>query len=151
MNDIERFSYRYAAGEVKGVKGNPREAQRLLDENKSMTEAEKIVKDLKWYGNIGHVSPQEMINFTLEELGEVGVELSEKQLEKLLSKIMEFHNNSHLMCNKGWKPVDLMAHAGMPSAISFGPGIKAAMEDGSIDKEELIKTIQSMGLDILDD
>lgn len=150
MNDMETFEYRYAKGEIQGVKGNPKEAQRLMDENNSRTEAEKIVHQIKWYGNIGHVSPTEIIQYTLEELGEAGVELTEKQLEILTQGIMNLHNYSHLMCIGGWRPIDLAKQMEMPTAISFGPGIKKAIAEGSMNKEELVKAIKDMGYEYLE-
>lgn len=150
MNDMEMFEYRYVKGENQGKKGNPKEAQRLLDENNSKNEAEKIVNKIKWYGNIGHVSPTKIIQYTLEELGEVGVELTEQQLKKLTQGIMDLHNNSHLMCIGGWCPTELAMHTEIPTAISFGPGIKKAIAEGTLDKEELVKAIKDMGLEYLE-
>lgn len=150
MNAMEKFEYQYAKGKIQGVKGNPKEAQRLLDENNSKNEAEKIIDQIKWYGNIGHVSPTEIIQYTLEELGETGVELTEKQLEKLTQGIMNLHNYSHLMCIGGWRPVDLAKQMEMPTAISFGPGIKKAIAEGTMNKDELVKAIKDMGLEYLE-
>ena len=150
MNDMERFDYMYAAGEIEGVKGNPKEAQRLLEESRSMNEAEKIIDRLKWYGNIGHVTPIEMIKYTTDELGEAGVELTKQQLEKLLNGIMDMHNHSHLMCMCGWSPADLAERTKMPKAITFGPGIKKAIADGVLDKDELVSSIRAMGLEYVE-
>jgi hypothetical protein len=150
MNDMEKFEYQYAKGEIQGTKGNPKEAQHLLDENNSRTEAEKIVDQIKWYGNIGHVSPIDIIQYTLEELGEVGVELTEQQLKKLTQEIMNLHNYSHLMCIGGWRPADLAKQTGMPNAVSFGPGIRKAIAEGALNKEELVKAIKDMGLEYLE-
>ena len=151
MNDSERFLYQYENGEMDGHKGNPKKAKRLLDENNSMTEAQKIVSRLKWYGNIGHVRPHDMIRYTLDELNEVGVALAENQMDKFINKIMDFHNNSNLMCLKGWRPVDLMQHTDAPPAISFGPGIRQAIAEGKLDKDDMIKMIRSMGFDFIDE
>ena len=150
MNDRELFVYRCANGEFQWKKGNPKEAQRLLDENNSKSEAKKIVDRIKWYGNIGYVSPIKIINYTLEELGEVGVELTEQQLEKVADGIMKLHNYSYLMCIGGWRPADLAKQMGRPKAISFGPGIKERIAEGSLNKEELVKAIKDMGLEYLE-
>ena len=151
MNDMETFEYRYAKGEIQGVKGNSKEAQRLWEENNSRPESKKIIDQIKWYGNIGHVSSAEIIQYILEELGETGVELTELQLKKLTEGIIDLHNYSHLMCIGGWRPVDLVKQTGMPTAISFGPGIKKAIAEGTLNKAELVKTIKNMGLEYFGD
>ena len=151
MNDMETFEYRCAKGEIQGIKGNLKDAQRLLNKNNSRNEAKKIVDLIKWYGNIGHVSPTEIIQYTLEELGEVGVELTKQQMMKLIQGIMDLHNYSHLMCIGGWRPVDLAQQAKRPNAVSFGPGIKKAIAEGALNKEELVKSIKDMGLEYLED
>ena len=151
MNESEKFSYQYENGEIEGHKGNKIRAKQLLDENNSMTEAQKIVSRIKWYGNIGHVRASDIIQYVFDELEEVGVALTENQTDKFINKVIDFHNNSCLMCIKGWRPVDLMQRTARPSAISFGPGIKQSIEEGLIDKDELVKMIHSMGIDFIDE
>ena len=84
------------------------------------------------------------------QLGEVGVELTEQQLKKLTQEIMNLHNYSHLMCIGGWRPADLAKQTGMPNAVSFGPGIRKAIAEGTLNKEELVKAIKDMGLEYLE-
>ena len=147
MNQMEVFEYQYAKGEING-KEKPKEAQRLLAESNSMTEAEKIVDRIKWYINIGHVSSTKMVQYTLDEIGEAGVQLTKKQVEKLIQGIMDMNNYSHLMCTGGWRPVDLAKNSPMPSTITFGPGVRQAIAEGKLDEKELVKAINAMGMDV---
>jgi len=118
----------------------------------SGTEAEKILRFFKRGENIGRNSPTETIQWILDELNEAGVEMTQGQVEVLFSLITNYHNNSRLWCLSGWKPSELAAmyRGNGPTAISFGPGMQKAFEDGSLDKEELVKAIQKMGLKVIE-
>ena len=37
-----------------------------------------------------------------------------------------------------------------PTAISFGPGMQQAFAEGAIDRNELVKEIEKMGLEVLE-
>ena len=88
----------------------------------------------------------------MEELSEVGVELTEKQLNQLLNLVMACHNSNHLWCLAGWSPQDLARRSrpGGPTAISFGPGLQKTFADGTMDMDELVKGLREMGLDVVD-
>ena len=83
----------------------------------------------------------------MDEINEVGVELSERQLNELFGLMMKVHNTTHLYSNKGWAPEDLIRQKpeGMP-VIGFGTGIRQAIEDGTMDREELVRKLTKMGL-----
>ena len=117
----------------------------------SGTEAEKVLRFFKRSENIGRNSPTRTLQWILDELNEVGVEIKEKQIEKLLRLITDYHNNSRLWCLSGWKPNELVAiyRGGGPTSISFGPGIQKAFADGSLDRDELVKKIREMGLEVI--
>ena len=82
----------------------------------------------------------------------MGVALTEKQLKKLLNDLMDLHNNLHLWCNRGWTSKELGAKEmvsspkGLPSIV-FGPNMKKMFEDGTMDKDELVKKLKEMELE----
>ena len=118
----------------------------------SGTEAEKLVRFFKRSENVGRRSPTETIQWYIDELEEVGVEMTRGKTEKLLRLITDYHNNSRLWCLSGWKPRELAAmyRGSGPTAISFGPGMQKAFEDGSLDRDELVRRIQKMGLEVIE-
>ena len=114
------------------------------------TEAEKIVWRLRQEDRIGNFNPIESIDHVTEELAEVGVELTMNQAEELMRLIMELRNNSRQWCISGWKPVELAQRykpQGKP-AISFGPGIQQAFANGDMDREEMVRQLRAMGLNM---
>ncbi len=120
-------------------------------ENVGDSEAEKIVKQFKFRENIGNLDFGMIIQTVLDELDEVGVRISEKELRILIDIVNEYHNTSHLWCLSGWAPSDLAkAYGGVPGAVSFGPGIQKAFSEGTMDKDELVRLIKEMGLDVIE-
>ena len=101
---------------------------------------------------MNHPSPAVTLQWILDELNEVGVEITQEQVETLLRLITDYHNNSRLWCLSGWKPSELatMYQGRGPTAISFGPGMQRAFADGSLDKEELVRKIREMGLKVIE-
>lgn len=88
----------------------------------------------------------------MNDLNEIGVELSKKQLDKLLSLIMNAQNETHLMCNRGWTPTELAIQTYKPGtipSIQLGPNIRKAIENGEIDKDELVRMAAEKGIRIL--
>lgn len=73
----------------------------------SGTEAEKIMRMLKKYDTIGKRSGPEIFRQIMEELDEVGVELTDEQFATLFFKATVLHNSSHLWCLFGWSPNEL--------------------------------------------
>ena len=112
----------------------------------SGSEAEKLMRLFKRGENIGQRSSVETIQWFIDELEEVGVEMTQGKIEKLLCLITDYHNNSRLWCLSGWKPNELAAmyQSNGPTAISFGPGMQKAFEDGSLDRDELVRKIRKM-------
>ncbi|MDO4486287.1 MAG: hypothetical protein Q4C46_06795 [Bacillota bacterium] len=149
MNRHEEFELRYAKGEIQGNKGRPDVVSHLTKEY-SCSEAEKIVRTLKRNSSYGVIDSMAEIKGVFDELNEVGVSLTQAKSEKLLGLINDFHNNSHHMCIRGWKPVELAARREIPTAISFGPRIKKAIAEGKMDKEELIEGISSIGFNYVE-
>lgn len=131
--------------------------------NKNATQLETLLRELdipasmktfnqiKWRANIGFLSPAESIKYLLYDLKVMGVLLSDAELQELLTLLNNYNNNTHLLCNRGWKPMDL-AHAMAPNAplcINFGPGMQKAFANGDLDKNEIIEKLTSMGIKVL--
>ena len=143
LNASERF-------EAEWLKKQPSALASFM-EDVSGSEAEKIVRFYKRAENIGRTGPADALQYVMDELNEVGVELNEGQLKTLISLINNYHNNSRLWCTAGWKPSELSAmYPGGPKAVSFGPGFQRAFSDGSIDKAELVKKIREMGIEVIE-
>lgn len=102
--------------------------------------------------NIGRNTPTGTLQWILDELTEAGVLMEESQVEELLRLITDYHNNSLLWCLSGWKPSELaqMYRGNGPTAISFGPNMHKAFEDVSLDRDELVREIRKMGLEVIE-
>ena len=127
-------------------------AREAVLQDYSGTEAEKILRLFKRGENIGSNSPAVTLQWILDELNEAGVEITQEQVETLLRLITDYHNNSRLWCLFGWKPSELakMYQGRGPTAISFGPGMQKAFADGSLDRDELVRKIRDMGLEVIE-
>ncbi len=111
----------------------------------------KIFNQIKWRTNIGHIPPADFIKYLLDDLEILGVALSEEELHELLNMLNNYNNNTHLLCNRGWKPVDL-AHSmtsNGPLSINFGPGMQKTFANGDLDQNELIQKLTTMGIKVL--
>ena len=148
------FDLQYQRGEIRGNKGNPKLAEELEAELNSMNAAERLVRDYTWRNQLGNVTPTDSIEYFLDDLTEMGVLLTEKQGDYLLQSLTDYHNHLHLWCNCGWTPEELARERfssgqAMPQ-VQFGPGMQKAFSDGSLDREELIRMMKEMGLDVID-
>ena len=87
-----------------------------------------------------------------DDLEDVGVNLNDKESEKLLSLIMKFNNRAHLYTNRGWTPDELgkssMKDYKGPINISFGPGIQKSIKEGNISLDELMAKMKEMGFNV---
>ena len=127
-------------------------AREAVLQDYSGTEAEKILRFFKRDESIGRNSPAVTLQWILDELNEVGVEITQEQVETLLRLITDYHNNSRLWCLSGWKPSELatMYQGRGLTAISFGPGMQRAFAEGSLDKEALVRKNREMGLKVIE-
>ena len=142
LNSDERF-------EVEYLQKRPKQQAAFLADC-SGTEAEKILRRLREEDNIGYFSPAESVQHVTEELAEVGVELTLKQAQELTRLMMEFHNHTRHWYIRGWKPVELRQRfkpQGKPS-ISFGPGMQKAFASGDLDREEMVRQLRAMGMNV---
>ena len=118
-----------------------------------MTAAERLVRDYTWRSHIGAVKPMDSLKYFMDDLSEMGVLLTEDQANYLMKSLMDYHNHLHLWCNCGWTPAEMTKRifdSGqvMPQ-IQFGPGMEKAFADGNLDREELVRKLKEMGLDVL--
>ncbi|MBQ3335467.1 MAG: hypothetical protein IJG85_07795 [Eubacteriaceae bacterium] len=143
LNSMERF-------DLEWIKRPSAKAAFMKD--RSGTEAEKIMRVFKKKENLGSNTPSETLQWFLDELTEVGVQMEDSQMEKLMNLIVDYHNNTNLWCLSGWKPNDLasMHREDRPPVISFGPNLEKAFSKGSIDRDKLIREIQKMGLKVIE-
>ena len=129
----ERFEVRYLSGEVEGgPKKNERKVSAYLEDRKG-PESEKIFRDYMWRVKSGWVAPKWIVEYLLRELEEVGVQLSKKQFNKLISLLNDTQNKTHLWCNCGWTSEELTKSvyetSSLKPVISFDPGIEKAISD----------------------
>lgn len=119
-------------------------------ESVSGTEAEKILRQYCCNENIDSLGFNTHLNDIMEELAEVGVELSKRQAQELIYLLTDYHNNSHLWCMCGWAPSDLARQyqPSRPTSISFGPNMQKMFADGTMDRNEIVRELQKMGVDI---
>lgn len=141
LNRSERFEIDYAKRESE---------KEFFRQKYSGTEAEKIMRKINLELNLGKFNPLRIFEMITEELSEVGVELTVKQIERLTELFFKCNNNTRMWCQKGWKPSEQSAKLdpnNLPT-IALGPGIKEAIKDGSIDLEELVKGIREQGFEV---
>lgn len=147
------FELRYQRGEIEGHKGNAKYADELEAELNSMTAAERLVRDYTWRSHIGAVKPMDSLKYFMDDLSEMGVLLTEDQANYLIRSLMDYHNHLHLWCNCGWTPAEMtkriFGSGQVMPQIQFGPGMEKAFADGNLDREELVRKLKEMGLDVL--
>ena len=111
----------------------------------------KIVKLFINRDKLGIFPVMKNLQYMVEELNEVGVELDEKLFEKLVQLTMNFHNHHHLWITSGWTPSDLakaMYSDGRKPVISLGPGYQKAFADGSLNRDEVIRELRAHGFEV---
>ena len=140
LNRGERFEEEYLSKQ--------RGSLQAFKESVAGTEAEKIFRQNWRNENIYSLGFSSHIEDITDELAEVGVELSQRQLETLVQLLTDYHNHSHLWCLSGWTPSELARQyePSMLTAISFGPNMRKMFADGTMNEEELVKEMQKLGL-----
>ena len=92
------------------------------------------------------------LRFTLNYLdNDLGVVLTEKQLEQFVEIYTNLNNHSHLWQNCGWKPHDLFraTNSGLPKSISIGPNLQKLFDSGEMDREEFENSLRQMGIKLI--
>ncbi|MEE0954205.1 MAG: hypothetical protein U0L49_00145 [Eubacterium sp.] len=149
----DEFELRYERGEVEGYKGNAKYAAELETELNSTTAAERLVHEYTWECQIGVIGPSESIKYFMNDLNEMGVLLSEEQMKRLMRGLTDCNNHLHLWCNHGWTPIEMAKRTYTPGMaaprVQFGPGMEKAFADGSLDREEIVRKLKEMGIDVI--
>lgn len=74
-----------------------------------------------------------------------GAALSEKRLNEFVALHQDFNNNTRMQHNRGYTPNEIVAmqkpEDRVPKSISFGPNIRKALADGTMDAQELMNGI----------
>lgn len=124
----------------------------VILKNADIPFSEKFYTQIIWNVNFS-ISPLKPILNYLDKNGFTFE--STKQADEFVKLLMDFINNSHLWCNCGYSPKELHSvlygnKNSVPKAISFGSGIQQAFADKTIDKDEVIKKLNEMGIDIIE-
>ena len=99
--------------------------RKAFEKEYSGTEAEKL---FRWFkkserSGSGYWEFTAHTKRLFDELQEVGVELSEEQVETLIELLNDFHNNFHMWYIRGWAIVDIL------ESPLFGPRIRRTFYD----------------------
>ena len=104
---MEQIDYRYCEKKAEENPGRNRSKLAELEAWTGGSEAEKLVRHYCESCKLGFITPMGSIENVISELHEVGVRLTEEQLEALVKLLIQLNNRSHLWCNRGWKPEEL--------------------------------------------
>lgn len=112
------------------------------------TAAEYVFDNYVFDCTLGFWSPIEEIQEMVDLLEQVGIRLSKQQFEKLVSLLMDVNNRHCSWFLRGNSPMQVSRSQtpGQQPTISFGPGIKKAVAEGTLDKEELEAGLAKMGI-----
>lgn len=153
VSGSEAFELKCLRGEIEGYKGNEKKAEELARRLNSVTAAEYLVDNLRWRSHVGRVPLSRSLEYFRDDLNIMGVELSRKdQLDEILRAVNNMHNHQHLWCNHGWPPEELSRRmpAGGITSLSFGPNIQQAFAEGTMNKDELIRELSKMEIEVLE-
>ena len=140
LTELEKFNLEYYKSETKRAE---------IRKQAEIPFSEKLMKRIIYYTEFTKSSVSNIIDYLKEN---DYVFESDEKVNEFIELLQEFNNKSHLWKNCGNTPEELFAlHASqMPQSISFGPGIQKAFADGTIDREELIRKIKKMGIEVID-
>ena len=150
LNPHDQFEVKYLSGEIKdGPKRNEKRLAAFLEKCKGPIAA-RIFQDYIWNLKSGWLEPQRNMEYLLENLEEVGVQLSEADLKELINLLNMTQNTTNLWCNMGWTPSELTKHMfaqeNCAPVIKLGSGIQRAISEGKIDRDELIRMFEEKGI-----
>ena len=103
-------------------------------------------------GNHFYNSVADDLDYTLKFMEEeLGVTLTEKQLEQFIELFTNLNNRSHLWQNCGWKPDDLFraANSIMPKSVSIGANLQNLFDSGELDRDEFEEGLRQMGIELI--
>jgi len=145
---INRDLLKYYKSKKKYTKTDLRIIDDLSGKNTS-NEAEALVKSFYEYSDwVNTMSPSGNIEMMFKELDELGVNLTESQINKILQLTMEYINNCNLCSNNGWKPLELAKKQQTkgPIHMTIGPGLQQAFAEGTLNQDELRKEMIELGI-----
>ena len=149
LSEAEKDTIAYYGGSIENAHGRNKGYLKEYLYDRRGPESDKIFRDLEFRIKTGWTDFMMTIRFLTEEMNEVGVIFSEKQLQDLVRLLSNYQNSTHMYCNCGWTPSELRAArplTGMP-AISIGPGIRKMIADGELDIDEMRAQIREMGME----
>lgn len=93
-------------------------------------------------------SIQTTFSEVMEDMTRLGLCFNEDQLEQFVARYQDFYNYTRMPCNRGYTPDELFMlqkpEDRIPKSMSFGPNITAALADGTMDIDELRRSILQM-------
>ena len=118
-----------------------------LRHQKGMTkaQAEEFVQELQVFASMGENDFQHIIN----DMIRMGMKLEcEDDVQDFARLYTDLSNHSRMAMNRGHTPVEIRAELPpenrIPKSISFGPNITAALQNGTMDIDELRQEIMQM-------
>ena len=143
LDHEEKFSLDYYSGKQKKA---------AILKKADIPFSEKLYTRIIWNANFS-LSPLNSILNYLDKNGFVFESM--EQADKFVELFTDFINKSHLWCNCGYSPEKLHSiyygHKNtMPQSVSFGSGIQQAFADETIDKDEVIKKLKEMGIEVIE-
>lgn len=110
-------------------------------------QADALMEEIAYATRCLNVSISEI----LSRLHALGVTFHrQKDIEDFCALYQDFHNHTRMQCNRGYTPDEIFAmqppQTQIPRSISFGPNLKKALVDGSMDAEQLRRDILGAGL-----
>lgn len=126
--------------------------KKKLIEEYSISAADKVLWYIKRFIQVGSFtgSPAQDLQYVFEVLDkDFGVMMTQKDAERFIRLYMEFSNSSNRWSTCGWKPAELRTSrgGGIPTAMTFGPGMQKAFADGTLDREEIAAKLKGMGIE----
>lgn len=109
-------------------------------------DANIVFDDILLYTRCLNLGLQEIIH----ELEQFGAVLDRNMLRDFVTIYQEFSNNTRMQCNRGYTPNELFTmkkpEDRIPKSFSFGPNIRKALTDGTMDADEFRQSILTMEL-----
>ena len=142
----EQFDIDYHKSEAK------KEALRRLYKETAIKKILDYIRADIQIGNHYRNGIGEDLHYTLNYLdNDLGVVLTEKQLEQFVELYTNLNNHSHLWQNCGWKPHDLFRATNnvLPKSISIGPNLQKLFDSGEMDREEFEEGLRQMGIKLI--
>ena len=142
----EQFDIDYYKSESK------KETLRQLYKETALKKIKEYIRIKIQLGNHFHTGLGDELHYTLRYLdNELGVTLTETQLEQFVELYTDLNNHSHLWQNCGWKPDDLFraTNSGIPKSISIGSNLQKLFDSGEMGREEFEEGLRQMGIKLI--